>query len=225
MALDQSDLLAQLKLTGVTYRIRLATETLYQELIDVDATEITDASSFGRSLERTPTQWHEAPDVDYWRGRPGVEDPEVTAGSFFPALLERCHRVDQALFAVVMKASVHGLSPRAGDDWVRGLGADTGISQSEVSCACSGLDAEVAEFHDRTVAARGYPSVFLGAIYCKKAGVGRRIVSQTIVVAVRAAADGRRRVLDFDFGTSENEGFWTGFLWSLKTRRPEDPKT
>jgi hypothetical protein len=41
MALDQSallELLAQLKLTDVTDRIRSATETLYQELIDAEAT-------------------------------------------------------------------------------------------------------------------------------------------------------------------------------------------
>ena len=32
------------------------------------------------------------------------------------------------------------------------------------------------------------------------------------------AADGRREVLGFDVGDSENEGFWTSFLRSLKTR-------
>lgn len=40
MALDQSallELLGELKLTDVTDRIRVATETLYQELIDAEA--------------------------------------------------------------------------------------------------------------------------------------------------------------------------------------------
>ncbi len=40
MALDQSallDLLAELKLTDVPDRIRVATETLYQQLIDAEA--------------------------------------------------------------------------------------------------------------------------------------------------------------------------------------------
>jgi transposase-like protein len=43
-------------------------------------------------------------------------------------------------------------------------------------------------------------------------------VSQAVVVAIGVAADGRREVLGFDVGDSENEGFWTGFLRSLKTR-------
>jgi len=56
MALDQSallDLLSQLKLTDVTDWIRLATETLYQELIDAEATAFIGAGPFERSDERT----------------------------------------------------------------------------------------------------------------------------------------------------------------------------
>jgi len=57
--------------------------------------------------------------------------------------------------------------------------------------------------------------VFLDATYCK-GRVNHRIVSQAIAVAV--AADGRREVLGFDVGDTENEGFWTAFLRSLKVR-------
>ncbi|WP_174776160.1 MULTISPECIES: hypothetical protein [Cryobacterium] len=49
MALDQSaqlDLLAELKLTRVPDRIRVATETLCQELIDAEATALIGASRF-----------------------------------------------------------------------------------------------------------------------------------------------------------------------------------
>ena len=83
--------------------------------------------------------------------------PKLRAGSFFPALLERRRRVDQALFAVVMEAYVHGVSTRKVDDLVKALGADTGISKSEVSRICAGLDAEVAQFRDRTLAAQDFP--------------------------------------------------------------------
>jgi len=55
--------------------------------------------------------------------------PKLRAGSFFPSLLERPRRIDQALFAVVMEAYLHGVSPRKVDDLVRALVADTGISQ------------------------------------------------------------------------------------------------
>jgi putative transposase len=61
-----------------------------------------------------------------------------------------------------------------------------------------------------------YPYVFLDAPYCKTR-VGHRVVSQAVVVAFGVAADGRREVLGFDVGDSENERFWTAFLRSMKT--------
>jgi len=47
--------------------------------------------------------------------------PKLRAGSFFPSLLARRRRVDQALFAVVMEAELHGVSTRKVDDLVRAL--------------------------------------------------------------------------------------------------------
>ena len=143
--------------------------------------------------------------------------PKLRTGSFFPSLLERRRRVDQALFAVVMEAYVHGVSTRKVDDLVKALGADTGISKSEVSRICGNLDEDVAAFRDRPLADTAYPYVFLDATYCK-ARVGRRVVSQAVVVAVGVAADGRREVLGFEVGDTESQPFWTTFLRSLKAR-------
>jgi putative transposase len=56
MALDQSallDLLGQLKLTDVSDRIRAAAETLYQQLIEAEATAFIGAAPFERSEART----------------------------------------------------------------------------------------------------------------------------------------------------------------------------
>jgi transposase-like protein len=221
MALDQSallDLLAELKLTDVPDRIRVATETLYQQLIDAEAAAFIGAAPFERSAERTTHRNGSRPRVlSTTAGDLELAIPKLRQGTFFPALLERRRRVDQALFAVVMEAYLHGVSTRKVDDLVKALGADTGISKSEVSRICAGLDEQVAQFRDRNLAALDYPYVFLDATYCK-ARVNHRIVSQAVVVAVGVAADGRREVLGFDVGDSENEGFWTGFLRGLKTR-------
>jgi transposase-like protein len=93
--------------------------------------------------------------------------PKLWQGSFFPSLLERRRRVDQALFAVVMEAYLHGVSTRKVDDLVKALGADTGVSKSEVFRICANLDAEVAAFRDQDLSALGYPYVFLDATYCR----------------------------------------------------------
>ncbi len=46
-----------------------------------------------------------------------------------------------------MEADLHGVSTRKADDLVKALGADTGISKSEVSRICADPDAEVADQH------------------------------------------------------------------------------
>jgi putative transposase len=109
------------------------------------------------------------------------------------------------------------VSTRKVDDLVTALGADSGISKSEVSRICADLDAEVGAFADRSLAGQAFPYVFLDATYCK-ARVNRRVVSQAVVVAVGVSADGRREVLGFDVGDSEDGAFWTAFLRSLKAR-------
>jgi len=207
MALDQSALLAllsELKLTNVTDRIRMVTETLYQELIDAEATAHIGADRFERSEDRTTQRNGTRPRVlTTTAGDLNLKIPKLRQGSFFPALLERRRRVDQALFAVVMEAYLHGVSTRKVDDLVKALGADTGISKSEVSRICADLDGEVATFRDRDLGATSYPYVFLDATYCK-ARVNHRVISQAMVVAIGVAADGRREALGFDVGDSEN---------------------
>jgi putative transposase len=147
--------------------------------------------------------------------------PKLRTGSFFPSLLERRRRVDQALFAVVMEAYLHGVSTRKVDDPVKALGADTGISKSEVSRICADLDAdldqEVGAFRDRSLSEQHFPYVFLDATYCK-ARVNRRVVSQAVVIATGVRADGWREVLGFAVGDSEDGAFWSAFLRSLKAR-------
>ena len=72
---------------------------------------------------------------------------------------------------------------------MKALDADTGISNTVVSRICANLDEDVAAFRDRPLTETTYPYVFLDATYCK-ARVGRRVVSQAVVVAVGVAADG-----------------------------------
>ena len=221
MAMDQSallDLLAALKDTEVNDRIKVATEHLYQELIDAEATALIGAGPWQHTPDRTAVRNGSRPrTLTTTAGDLELRIPKLRAGSFFPSLLERRRRVDQALFAVVMEAYLHGVSTRKVDDLVKALGADSGISKSEVSRICAGLDQEVAAFRDRSLTDAAFPYVYLDATYCK-ARVGRRVVSQAVVIATGVRADGNREVLGFDVGDSENSAFWTAFLRSLKAR-------
>jgi len=221
MALDQSALLEvldALKAAEVDDRIRQAAETIYQALIEAELSAVIGALPHERTGSRTAHRnGHRQRVLASTAGDLELRIPKLRAGSFFPSLLERRHRVDQSLFAVIMEAYLHGTSTRKVDDLVKALGADSGISKSEVSRICADLDTEVAAFRDRSLATQRFPYVFLDATYCK-ARVDHRVVSQAVVVATGVAADGHREVLGFEVGDSEDGAFWTAFLRSLKTR-------
>jgi transposase-like protein len=51
------------------------------------------------------------------------------------------------------------VSTRKVDDLVKALGAETGISKSEVSRICADLDEDVAPFRDRSLAGLAFPYV------------------------------------------------------------------
>jgi putative transposase len=215
VALDQSALLEVLDaLTAaeVDDRIRQAAQTIYQALIEAELTSVIGAAPNQRTPDRLAQRNGHRPRVlATTAGDLELRIPKLRAGSFFPSLLERRRRVDQALFAVVMEAYLHGVSTRKVDDLVRALGADSGISKSEVSRICADLDSEVSAFRDRSLAGQVFPYVFVDATYCK-ARVNRR------VVATGVCGDGRREVLGFAVGDSEDGAFWTQFLRSLKAR-------
>jgi putative transposase len=221
VALDQSALLEvldALKVAEVDDRIRQAAQTIYQALIEAELTSVIGAGPHERNPDRLAHRnGHRARVLTTSAGDLELRIPKLRAGSFFPSLLERRRRVDQALFAVVMEAYLHGVSTRKVDDLVRALGADSGISKSEVSRICGDLDAEVSAFRDRSLAGQTFPYIFVDATYCK-ARVNRRVVAQAVVVATGVCGDGRREVLGFAVGDSQDGAFWTQFLRSLKAR-------
>ena len=127
MALDQSaliEVLDALKAAEVDDRIRQAAQTIYQALIEAELTAVIGAAPHERSEARLAQRNGHRPRVlATTAGDLELRIPKLRAGSFFPSLLERRRRVDQALFAVVMEAYLQGVSTRKVDDLVRALGA------------------------------------------------------------------------------------------------------
>ena len=127
--------------------------------------------------------------------------PKLRQGSFFPNWLEPRRRVDKALYAVVMEAYTGG------------------ISKSEVSRICQGLDEQVKAFLGRPLDHACFPYVYLDATYLHgRLGRNMQVCSRAVVVAIGINGLGYREVLGIAVGDSEAEGFWRQFLGSLKER-------
>ena len=146
MTLDHAallDVLEAMKAAQVDDRIKLAAQTIYQALIDAELTHVIGAGPWEHTVTRTAQRNGTRPRLlSTPAGDLELAIPKLRSGSFFPSLLERRRRVDQALFAVIMEAYLHGVSTRKVDDVVKALGIDAGISKSEVSRICADLDVE-----------------------------------------------------------------------------------
>ena len=142
--------------------------------------------------------------------------PKLGRAASFPSLLEPRRRIDRALWAVVMEAYVAGVSTRSVDDLVAALGAESGISKSEVSRISAGLDEVVEVFRSRRLDHIEFPYVYLDATYLNVRNDRAQPASMATVVATGITADSNREVLGCDVGDSESEGFWQQFLASLR---------
>lgn len=153
-----------------------------------------------------------------WDTRAGtvrLSIPRLREGSYFPSLLEPRRRTEHALLSVVQEAYILGVSTRKVDALVRALGME-GISKSEVSRICAGLDAEIACWRRRPLSDR-YPYLWLDATYVKVRENGR-VSSQAVIIAYAVSETGQREVIGIEVGPGENAPFWIEFLRSLVAR-------
>ena len=232
MALSQSalsELLDAFRAGDGVDLIRESVRTVLQELIEAEATEVIGAGRYQRTDTRVTDRNGSRPRLLTTKaGDLTLSIPKLRAGSFFPSVLEPRRRIDQALYAVVMEAYVHGVSTRAVDDLVVAMGG-SGISKSEVSRICTGLDEAVGAFRTRRLDHTEFPYVFLDATYLHvrtDTAAGGQVTSKAVVIATGVTADGRREILPgaWTSGTARTGGaplgevFWRAFLTGLKKR-------
>ena len=224
MALPQSalsELLDAFRAGDGVDLIRDSVRVALQELIELEATERIGAAPYERTEGRVSERnGHRPRSLTTTAGDVELRIPKLRKGSFFPIILEPRRRIDQALYAVVMEAYVQGISTRSVDDLVEAMGG-TGVSKSEVSRICAGLDEVVGAFRTRPLDHVEFPYIYLDATYLhvrNQPGKGGQVVSMAVVVATGVTAKGEREILGLDVGDSEDEVFWRAFLLSLKQR-------
>jgi putative transposase len=197
--------------------LREAALVMLRELMEIEVTAKTGAPHGERSPDRLCMRnGYRERRLDTRVGTLAVPIPKLREGSYFPSFLEPRRRSEEALFAVICEAYVHGVSTRKVEDLVLALGLE-GISKSEVSRICARLDEQVEAFRGRPLVGR-YPYLFLDATYEKVRDDTGRVVSMALVVAYGVAETGEREVLGLEVCRSEDYPFWRGFLAGLVAR-------
>ena len=216
---DTAQLWETFRAGGGAELVRGAVRLVLQELIEAEVTEAIGAGRYERSDARVNERnGHRPRLLATQAGDVELRIPKLRKGSLLPSVLEPRRRIDRALHAVIMEAYVAGVSTRSVDDLVAALGAESGISKSEVSRICAGLDEMVEAFRSRRLDHVEFPYVYVDATYLKVRNSVSQVVSMAMVVATGVTTDGNREILGCDIGDSESEGFWQSFLGSLRAR-------
>ena len=122
MALSQSvasELLEAFRAGEGVDLVRESVRLVMQELIETEASERIGADRYERTDTRITDRNGSRPRLLATQaGDVQLRIPKLRKGSFFPVILEPRRRIDQALYAVVMEAYVHGVSTRSVDDLV-----------------------------------------------------------------------------------------------------------
>ena len=213
MARDSIDILELLRKRGIDGDVdflREALGVLVERIMDVEASAQAGAVSGERSAERvTQRNGYRSRNWDTRVGTMELRIPKLRDGSYFPSLLEPRRQSEKALLAVIQQAYVEGVSTRRVDDLVKALGCE-GISKSQVSRTCRGLDEVVEKFLNRPLDGGPYAYLWLDAL-TQKVREGGRIVNVSVVVGTAVNAEGNREIVGLDVGTSEDGAFWLSF--------------
>lgn len=107
--------------------------------------------------------------------------PKLREGTYFPPFLEARRLSEKALNAVILEAWINGVSTRKVDALVQSMGM-TGISRSQVSAICRGIDERVQAFLQRPLEGE-WPYLWLDATYVRGRKDGR-VVSVAVIMAL-----------------------------------------
>lgn len=219
MAKNRMTLLELLRKAGAERDVdflREGMKALTEAIMDLEVKEKTGAGLYERNPKRaTYRNGYREREWDTRAGTIPLQIPRIRNGSYFPSLLEPRRRAEQALLTVVQEAYVLGVSTRKVDALVRSLGME-GISKSEVSRICQGLDEEVNWWRNKPLIGR-YPYLWLDATYVKAREAGR-VTSQAVIIAYGVGETGEREIIGLEVGPGEDGAFWTEFLRSLVAR-------
>ena len=183
--------------------VRDAVRFVLQELIEAEATEVIGAGRYERSDNRAiERNGHRPRLLATQAGDLELKIPKLRKGSFLPSVLEPRRRIDRALHAVIIEAYVAGVSTRSVDDLVAALGAESGISKSEVSRICAGLDETVEAFRGRRLDHIEFPYVYVDATYLKVRNSVGQVTSMAMVIASGVTSQGNREILGCDLAAT-----------------------
>ena len=192
-------------------------ERVVRQLLEVEMSEHIGAAPYERSEYRKGQRNGYKPRSLRTRvGTLNLLVPKDREGTFSTKLFARYQRNEKALCLALMEMYVEGVSTRKVKDITEEL-CGTSFSKSTVSSLAVSLDAELEAWRSRRLEAAAYPYLFVDARY-EKVRVGKRVVSQGVLIASAVRDDGFREIVGVEVTDTESEATYQELFRSLKSR-------
>ncbi len=169
------------------------TEFMLNRIMEADITQRINAEPHERSDEReTYRNGYRDRQYNTRLGTLDLRIPKLREGTDFPPFLEARRLSEKALNAAIQEAWINGVSTRKVDALVQSMGM-TGISRSQVSSICRGIDERVQAFLQRPLEGE-WSYLWLDATYVK-VRKNCRVVSVAVIIACAVSSEMYRRQL------------------------------
>lgn len=146
--------------------------------------------------------------------------PKVCQGGYIPFFVTERKRSEAMLVQVVQEAFVQGVSTRKMEKLAHSLGIEN-LSRSQVSEMTKGLNEQVEEFRNRSLAGTVYPVWWVDALY-EKVRVDSRIVSMAVLIVCGVDENGHRDIIAVEPMTEESRSSYVRLVTTCLMEYAED---
>lgn len=147
--------------------------------------------------------------------------PKLRSQGYIPFFVTERKRSEAALIQVIQEAFVQGVSTRKMEKLAHSLGIES-LSRSQVSEMTKGLNEQVQEFRNHSLADTRYPVIWTDALY-EKVRMDGRVVSMAVMVVCGVNEQGHRDILAVEPMLEESKESYSQLFQSLLDRGLKTP--
>lgn len=148
--------------------------------------------------------------------------PKVRQGGYIPFFVTERKRSEAMIVQVVQEAFMQGVSTRKMEKLAHSLGIEN-LSRSQVSEMTKGLNEQVEEFRNRSLAGTVYPVLWVDALY-EEVRVDGRIVSMAVLIVCGVDGNRHRDIIAVEPMTEESKSSHGVLFQNLKDRGLSTPR-
>lgn len=196
--------------------VRNSVEETLNNLLEQEATELTNASRYERTEERKGYRsGHYERNLTTTSGEVKLKMPKLKGVAFETAIIERYRRRESSVEEALIEMYLAGVSVRRVEDITEALWGSK-VSAGTVSQLNKKVYGHIDTWRNRPLKGK-YPYVYIDGIYLKR-NWGGEYENVAILIAMAVNEDGYREVIGASEGMKEDKVSWQEFLKSLKER-------